>query len=477
MSLLDLVGRLLAGATPTTLLWTLGAVEFLALITLPSVLLSRRGRPTAAIAWIFAVLALPLLGSLMWWTFGRTRIERKKRKRAQRKRSYRARTGRGDASGQTTSLDRLMPERARNGSAYCSGGNRLAVSTEGQKAFAALERAIDDAEHTIHLLYYIFNDDSTGRRIAERLVAKARAGVTVRVLLDGFGSQAGTGRLRRDLTRGGVQVAIFLPSPLNPLHAPRINFTNHRKIAVFDGVVAFTGGMNIGEEYELRWRDLMMRIEGPAVAGLDDVFLEDWYFATNEAVHDVERPDRSGAPGSEVAVIASGPDTEPWIHDAYFLAITRAERRVWLVTPYFIPTPPIVTALRTAAGRGVDVRIVVPDSSDVALVKWASRSFYKPLVQAGVRIFEYEGPMLHAKAFVGDDDLLAVGSANIDSRSFGLSFEVACFAQDGAIHTALSQWVEDLMSSSVEATEEWLSRKTTLEKVTESAAHLFSPIL
>ncbi len=478
MKLIELAVSALGDTGSAALLWAVIGVEMLALFTVPSVLLRRRGRPTVAIAWLLSLFSLPLLGSLAWWTFGRTRIEKKKRKRASKKRSFKAQRGSPEPVWGKTKFDSLLPARAQIDSAFSSAGNRLELLGDGPSAFAALELAIADAKRSIHLLYYIYQDDETGRRVAAALIQKARSGVTVRLLLDGFGSQSGTARLRKMLVAGGVQVAIFLPSPLNPLHAPRINFTNHRKIAVLDNCVGFTGGMNVGVEYERHWRDLMIRVEGPAVSALNHVFLEDWYFATDEAVFD---PDRAAwevpRSGSDVAVVASGPDTEAWIHDVYFLAITRAATRVWIVTPYFIPTSPITMALRTAAGRGLDVRIIVPRESDVNLVKWASRSYYRDLITAGVRIFEYTGPMLHAKALVIDEALSAVGSANIDSRSFGLSFEVSCFMDDQRLCTQISDWIAALLPDTVEIDEPWLRNKPLLHKLAESAAHLLSPIL
>ena len=459
-------------------LTTFLVLELIALLSAPSVLLRRRGRPTAAVAWLFALFAIPGGGVFFWWLFGRTRIERKRRKRVQKKRSFQQKRGAPETTP-GTAFEAMLPERARRDSVFASPGNVVELYTTGERAFAALEEAIEGARHCIHLLYYIYHDDETGRRIAERLMRKAAEGVRVRVLLDGFGSQAETRRLRRDLAAAGVQVAVFLPSQLNPLHAPRINFTNHRKITTIDDAVAFTGGMNIGAEYEHVWRDLMVRIEGPAVEALNHVFLEDWYFATNEAVFSAERNTQEliHRDGVDMAVVASGPDSEPWIHDAYFLAITRANQRIWIVTPYFIPTSAIIVALRTAAGRGVDVRIVVPSESDVAVVKWASRSFYRSLTSAGVRIYEYDGPMLHAKALIADDLMSSVGTANIDSRGLGLSFEVSCFWSCPRLTRELSSWFEELLLEANHVTLASIDKKPLRQKLLESAAHLFSPVL
>jgi cardiolipin synthase A/B len=270
---------------------------------------------------------------------------------------------------------------------------------------------------------------------------------------------------------------VFLPSRWFPLTAPRVNFINHRKIAIIDSAIAFTGGMNIADEYYRPWRDLMVRIEGYGALALEHVFLEDWYFATGIAVPDPSPSPRCDALGADLAIVASGPDSEPWILDAYFMAVTQAKERVWIATPYFIPNQAMMEAFRTAAGRGVDVRIIVPRSSDVAIVEWASRSYYKDLLEAKVRILEYQGPMLHAKALLCDESLISVGSANMDSRSLKLSFEVACFASDERASRLLHAWLSDLQKGAEEVTVEAMARKTTLQKLAESVAHLLSPVL
>jgi cardiolipin synthase len=191
---------------------------------------------------------------------------------------------------------------------------------------------------------------------------------------------------------------------------------------------------------------------------------------------DDERTRRPLEGGVEVAVVASGPDSEAWIHDAYFISLTQATQRIWIATPYFIPGPAILAALRTAAGRGVDVRILVPSTSDVTIVKWASRSYYRELTEAGVHIFEYQG-MVHAKALVTDDHIACVGTANIDSRSFRLSFEVGCFLASRELNAQLASWLESLVKDSVAVTRAAIAEKPTLQKLAESAAHLLSPLL
>jgi len=457
-----------------TFVWTLALLQLGALLSVPNVLLRRRGQPAAALAWLLALFLTPGVGLLAWWAFGRTKLERRRRKRTEKKKVFSVHHA-GPKPELGTRFEEFFPRRARE-FAFASRGNQVRLLADGREFFDALAAACESAERHIHVQMYILACDETGLRILDLLERRAAAGIEVRILLDGFGSQHTQRRLRSRLKRSPIKLAYFLPSRLSPLHAPRLNFSNHRKIVLVDDHLAFTGGMNIAREYEHTWRDLMLEIRGPAARSLHHVFLDDWYFATDETLAE---PD-TAAPlpgGSELAVVASGPDTEPWIHDAYFLAITQAKRRVLLVTPYFIPSQALVAALRTAAGRGVDVRVILPSVSDVTLVKWASRSYYRNLVEAGVRIFEYQGPMLHAKALVQDDELSSVGTANVDSRSFALSFEVSCFISSPTLNRELSAWIAEILAQSQEADLLSLDRKGTPQKVAESAAHLLSPLL
>lgn len=456
------------------LLWTVLGLQVLAILTVPSVLLRRRGQPIAALAWLLALFGIPGGGLLAWWAFGRTTLERRKRKRSEKKHVFRKHHPSPKAM-QGTSFDSFFPERARDFT-FATPGNQVKLLIDGPSFFRSLEQAFEQAKESIHVQMYILEADETGLRLLDLLEKKARQDVRVRILLDGFGSQRSRRKILRRVKGTPIELSYFLPSRLWPLHAPRFNFSNHRKIVVVDDRLAFTGGMNLAREYEVDWHDLMLEIRGPAVRALNHIFLDDWYFATNVPLPEPDMPAPISA-GVDTAVVASGPDSEPWIHDAYFLAITQATSRVYLVTPYFIPTQALVAALRTAAGRGVDVRVVLPSISDVKLVKWASRSYYRQLVTAGVRIFEYSGPMLHAKALVQDDRLVSVGTANVDSRSFGLSFEVSCFIESEALNQKLSAWIRSLMAESQEADTILLDGKTTLQKLGESAAHLLSPLL
>lgn len=455
---------------------TLVLLEIAAALSVPSVLLRRRGRPTSALIWLLVLFTVPALGTLAWWAFGRTRIERRLRKHASNKRAVASQIGVPQTiSG--TRFEFLLPGRARGEYAFSTGGNRAELLADGEAAFTELELALKSAGQCVNLLFYIFKTDETGDRICQLLEECAKRGVEVRLLLDGFGSRQTARRLIKRLAPYGIRVGVFFPARFWPI-TPRLNFVNHRKLVTIDNRLAFTGGMNIGNEYRFEWRDVMVKVEGPCVEGLNHVFLEDWFFATHEELSDPTAAARFfGDDVCDAGLVSSGPDTEDWIHDAYFLAITQAQERLYLSTPYFIPTPALMTALRTASGRGVDVRIVLPSLSDVLLVMWASRSFYRQLIEAGVRIYEYSGAMLHAKALVMDREVASVGTANIDNRSFRLNFELSLFLASEQMNQTLSAWLDDLFSHSEEITKEVLDQKSTPRKLLESAAHLLSPLL
>jgi cardiolipin synthase len=464
-------------------------LQTLAVLSVPSVLLRRRSRPMAKLSWLLALFAVPGIGVLAWWLIGRTHLMRKRRRRAASERAYAEQCDKLPRTETGTSFDYLVPIRALGRSIFTSVANRVTLLVNGEEAFPAMERAIRSAEHSINLLFYIFKPDATGRRLRDLLIERARAGVRVRVLVDAQGSSGFTSRFARPLQEAGAKVAWFLPSKFANLAKPRVNFVNHRKILVVDGAVGFTGGMNIGDEYALHWQDMMVQVEGGAVEALQHVFLEDWYFATEELVEELMplRSVRTSVPApapkgrisddAACAVVASGPDSEAWIHDAYFAALAQARKRIWIATPYFIPSPSLLMALRTSANRGVDVRIVVPATADVPLVSWASRSFYPQLLEAEARIFEYQGEVLHAKAWLVDDRLSSVGTANVDSRSFRLSFEVICLFLCDDLNQGLAIWHAGLVSNSREVTLKSVRDQSAGQKLLESAANLLSPLL
>lgn len=491
-----------AGMQLTTAKLIVLAADVLALTTIPSVLLRRRGRPLAALSWSLAVLTLPLVGVLAWWMLGRTHLQRPSRRRRAASQAYCARRlAHPEEPGAwcrpceiPSVLREVLPfatvdRRRTDGVFPPTVANHSRLLVDGCEAFTAMESAMGAAAQEIHAMFYIWKADDTGRQWRDLLIEKARQGVRVRVLVDAVGSPRLHRMLVRPLRRAGACVSTFLPARFWPW-SPTFNFRNHRKLLVVDRRVAFLGGMNVGDEYAGAWHDCMVQLEGPVVRQLNEIFEEDWFFASGEDLADSPLPrdivsrELSCRPGdaqerSDVCVvIAGGPDRdENRIQDALFLAITGARGRVWLTTPYFIPALPLLAALRGAAQRGVDVRLLVPKVNDVGLVGLASHSYYPELLEAGVQIFEYTGGVLHMKALVVDHWLSVTGSANVDVRSLTLNFELACFNASAHLNARLAQVFESSLGRSDQADGAALGRRSVLRKLAESIAHLLSPLL
>jgi cardiolipin synthase A/B len=459
----------------------------LAVLSIPSVIVARRGRPAAALAWIFCLTTLPALGLLLWWLIGRTYLERRRRRKRHTSKvvthklaKLRTSLGLPPSSGLGLVALHHIPAELAESVFPPTSGNRV-VLIDSKEAFEIMERDILAAKHHVHALFYIWKNDETGRRFRDILIQRAQEGIQVRVLCDAWGSPAFATRFAWPLRRAGAKVERFLPPQLFTL-TPRLNFRNHRKILVVDGAVGFVGGFNIADEYRMNWRDMGVRIEGPAVDQLQETFAEDWYYASHEDLADADffghwEPSKV-EPGQAVATIASGPDsTLSAIEDALFVAINATKRRLHLVTPYFIPSRAIQTALRAAVYRGVEVKLMLPARSDVPFVHWAARSYYPELLAAGARIFEYGPAMLHAKIAVFDDELVLVGSANIDNRSFRLNFEASCFVGGKELNQALAHVFEEDLRQCSEIKLADLERRFWGTKLVDATAHLLSPLL
>lgn len=478
------------------------------LLSAPSVLLERKTRPTSAIVWLLVFVFVPFIGVPLWWTMGRLymrrRRGRKHRTRAEVVSSLTdVRGTRADttATGEHPTLESMGAREQARGIIFSDTDrvfasarrNAVRVLVDAAAAYPAMLAAIAAATDHVHFQFYIYEDDATGRRFRDALVERARAGVEVRVLVDGVGGAPVLRRNRaffRPLLEAGGHVQAFLPLRLG-LRRLALNFRNHRKILVIDGRVAFTGGLNIGDEYTGDWHDLALHLEGPVIDQLQEVFAEDWRFAAD---YNVARPRyfgrfgelgpkpeaRPAVPGhpARCRVVASGPDrTESSTFQIYFYGCTTARKRIWIVTPYFIPDQAMLVALSAAARRGVDVRILVPQKSDVPLVQMACRSYYEELLQGQVRIFEYQPAILHAKMLLFDDDWAMVGSANVDIRSFRLNFEASCFMEGPEINAALADLFERDLRQAVEVRLSDVRAQSRWTRIRHAAAHLFSPLL
>jgi cardiolipin synthase A/B len=464
------------------------------LALVPLVLL-RRKEPASTAAWILTLVFLPAVGAILFLMFGRDRVRWPAKRKRDLDRNVReqvaASVGESEPTGAPPTSAPLSPlERSlfrvgeRLSHTRATSGNKVDVLTDGGVTYDAIGAAVDGARHHVHAQYYLIRDDSTGRWFRERLVAAAKRGVAVRLLTDGYGCFPLGASWRKPLVDAGARVASFLPMR-NVLLQP-VNLRNHRKILVVDGATAFTGGYNIGDEYRGRmpgvgeWRDVHLRIDGPAAGELQRVFFQDWAFASKEPIdprgYFPTPATRCG--DATVAIIPSGPDTRSEaIHRMFFGAIVGGEREVSITTPYFVPTESILVAMELAAMRGVDIKILLPARSNHAVTFQAGRSFYSQLLDAGVDIREYEPGMVHAKTLVIDSQVALVGSANMDLRSFRLNFEVHALVHDASSAQALRESFAGALANSRRIDpSQWQGRPFTL-RMKEGASRLVSPLL
>jgi cardiolipin synthase len=460
-------------------------------VIIPWVLMTKKDS-TAALAWCLVVLLMPLVGALLFWVFGYAHVTRPLHRVRRQRSAYRARhpprtqeAARGEEEDDDDATWGGLGQVARRVQAFpISAGNAVTLYHDTQKAFTDLLAAIREARHHIHLEFYIIRSDPTGDAFVATLAHKARAGVEVRLLYDAMGCVNLKGRTLRPLAEAGGRACAFLP--LNPLRSRiQVNLRNHRKVAVVDGRVAFTGGMNVGDEYLGKdpyfgyWRDSFLRLEGPAVAGLQRVFSEDWDFAAGEALNgDAYFPELPPAGGAVVQVLESGPDQEvKTIREVYFAAILSARERVWIATPYVVPDSGVIDALRLARYRGVEVKLLTLGKPDHWLTLLAGRFYYSILLGAGVEIYQYRKGMMHAKAMIVDGRWAVVGSANLDNRSLHLSFEAGCALHTRALVAELEEQFRRDLQDAERLDPAAFAARPFVVRLTENASRLLSPLL
>jgi cardiolipin synthase len=451
-----------------------------------TIILLQRRSAAATLAWLLVLAFLPIVGLVAYRLIGPLRLERKRLRRRAGRRALEEATGAMKRLRTIAAEDlqvAAVPVSLEQPPPLPASGARLLL--DGASCYAALLEAIAAAKHHVHLEYYIWEPDRIGTRVRDALMAKAREGVKVRMLVDGTGSAGLPRRFIRELREAGVEFAWFNPVRFRFVRRRRIDFRTHRKIVVCDGRVGFTGGMNVADAHSSElgpdyWRDTHLRLEGAAVWALQRIFLEDWAFATERPFEltDDTFPPPTGERRHVAQIVASGPDHDHLaIHRTYFTVITRATRRLWITTPYFVPDEATTAALATAALRGVDVRLLIPARGDSRLIDLAARSYVPELLAAGVRVFEYHARFIHAKTFVVDDDLAIVGSANLDNRSFLLNFEVTALLYDRGLAAELAAAFEADLAASRALGASALARASLPRRLGESAARLLSPLL
>ncbi|MBA4189977.1 MAG: cardiolipin synthase [Planctomycetaceae bacterium] len=481
MSLMDFASRF-----ASDIAGTLVVLDFLLVAgTLVWVLHIKR-ESMSAIAWSLTVLLVPFLGAVLFFLFGAQSITRPIKRKQRKKSAYkRLETEDGEPKADVPARwDTLARLGHHSGGFAVTGGNAVTLYHDGHPAYDAMLAAIRSAERHVHIQFFIFRNDESGQRFIEALCECARRKVEVRFLYDSVGSYNISSRMLGRLRDAGGKVAAFLPL-FGPMYRLRVNLRNHRKILVIDGRIAFTGGLNIGDEYLGKhrkfgpWRDTFLRVEGPATHGLQRIFLEDWFFATEESPHGSRYYPKAGKPGkSLVQVVHSGPDDEyKAIRETYFAGILNARKRVWIASPYFVPDAGLKDAMMLAARSGVDVRFLGLFRPDKWMPYLAARFYWADVMAAGVKVYQYTPGMMHSKYVLVDGEWASVGSANMDNRSLALNFEANCqFFDEGLVAEMERAFLDDL-EVSVRLDPEVFAARPLVGRLAENAARLFSPVL
>ena len=463
------------------LLWVLAAC---------ATLLMERRSPTATLAWIFAFIAIPVVSGFYYILFGPRRLQRKRRRYGVARGSVRggfmreAGTSRLELPRDAVGLAAVARRLDQGEPTFASAVKLL---DDGDQCMQALEAKILESTHHVHMEYYIWEPDHVGTRFRDILAEVAKRGVEVRILHDDLGSPNLDDAFWAPLRDAGGEVLIFNQVRFRLTRWHLGNFRTHRKIAICDGLAGFLGGINLHDPAtparsgKNAWRDQHCRVDGEPTHRLQQLFLENWFYSGGTLKLNAEAspkyfpPARVGK-GIPMQIIASGPDDLNAPMHAYFLAaLSTARERVLIQTPYLIPDEPLETALRIADLRGVDVQVIVPKQGDSRIVTAASRTYCESLSKAGIKVFEYGPPMLHAKTMVIDETVGVIGTANLDNRSFRLNFEVCAAFYDKGVIARLAKRFED----DREACKPFSPRKRS-EKLTallESIARLTSPVL
>lgn len=476
--------------------WQIFSLVFLATaIPVAIMIILEKRSPYKTAAWILVLILLPIFGVVFYLVFGQ---EYRKQKMFSRKgvkslgmiRSFSVKQLREIEQTQqrldkkTLEKENIIRLLLNTSDALLTTGNKLEILKDGEQTFSSIFDAIRAARHHIHLEYYIFADDRIGNRLKELLIEKRKQGVEVRVIVDDVGSWGLGKKFFAEIRNNGVEIFPFMEVRF-PRLTSRMNYRNHRKMVIVDGKTGFIGGINVADRYIEGlprlgpWRDTHLKMEGDAVACLQTVFAADWYFtARKNLAGEAYFPPFSEADGTPVQVVAGGPDSD-WenIHQAFFTAIANAREKVWITTPYLMPPPPLLCALKTAALSHVDVRLLIPDRSDSITSRWSSFSYVEELLEAGIKIYLYDKGFTHSKFMVVDDVVSTIGSSNFDFRSLETNFEVNAFVYDKDFALELGKLFLDDISNSREIKIGPWKRRSAFFKLRESLAHIISPLL
>jgi cardiolipin synthase len=451
--------------------------------------------PVKTQAWVLVILLMPLIGIVLYIFFGqsfrKTKIFSRKAV-VDKEYLFTIATEQietlkeklKDKPANVKSKSHLMTLMLNNQKAMLTEMNEVKILKNGSEAFPSMLEAIKGARKFIHLEFFRFDIDEIGNQFRNELMSKAEEGVEVRIIIDDVGSWSFKSKYIREMRDRGVHIYSFMPVKF-PHFTSKINYRNHRKILVVDGERGYIGGLNIAEKYlkGLKdigpWRDTHLEIIGDAVASMNMVFLIDWYFVSGEILtrdacyFETVKAERDCL----IQLATSGPDSD-WanIMQVYFSAISTARESIYLCTPYFSPNESILTAIKTAALSGVDVRLQIPNKSDSVIGNWNSRSYISELLAAGVRVYLYDHGFNHSKFLVVDQVFSSVGSPNLDMRSFDLDFEITALIYDRKFATDLQKIYFEDLDNSVEVLHDLWEGRLRSERYKESLSRILGPL-
>ena len=446
-------------------------------------------QPEKTMAWILVLCFMPIVGIIFYLFFGQN--TRKEKVISERSMDLLMKRSMLEfAEQENLHIPRrnrpLMKLFTNQNWALPFKDNEVSIFTDGYEFVSTLLYNIGQAQDHIHLDTYIIEDDPLGNLVADALIDKARQGVEVRLLYDDVGCWRVKDRFFNRMKAAGIQVYAFMPVRF-PAFTGKVNYRNHRKLCVIDGMVGFIGGMNIALRYvkgtaRQTWRDTHLCIRGGAVYAIQRAFLVDWYFVSRTLVTDrryYPAVDKTINNNCLTQIVTSSP-VSPWpdIMQGYVRVLLQAHRYVYMESPYFLPTEPVLFAMRTAALSGVDVRLIVPRHGDAKLVEWASRSYLMEVIEAGVKVYLYEPGFNHSKILVSDDNLSSCGSTNIDFRSFENNFEAnAFFFNEGMALRLKKVFLTDQAQSTLVDDVSYFIKRPFLQRLLESLVRLLSPLL
>jgi len=479
--------------THTQFWWQI--IVIIAAITAIIFLVLENRNPNKTLVWIFAIILLPVAGLILFYFFGKnfrrkrifTRKEIADFRQIEKMTLWQSEHLLDDLDMSNKAIiDKvgIIKLLLNNNKALLTRQNKVTILNNGNETFPAIFDAIKNAQHHIHLEYYLIEEGKVGNQLKEILIEKAKQGVEVKLIYDDVGSWDLSNDFIEELTLAGIQSHAFIPVRF-PRFAQKINFRNHRKIVIIDGKIGFIGGLNIADRYLYGkpgigfWRDTHIKIEGTAVGSLQVVFLTDWHFVTNQLLNDCKYfPRIESEEKTLIQIATSGPDSD-WdsIMQSFFYAISTAKNYLYISTPYFIPNESILTAIKTVALSGVDVKIILPSKSDSKLTFFCSMSYLQELLEANVSIYIYKKGFTHSKILIVDDIFSSVGTANMDLRSFDQNFEVNALIYNEKITMQLkTSFLDDLSYCDILMLKDYIKRPFT-RRIAEGVARIFSPIL